>query len=84
MGYFYGYEEENKGMTTEEEDSKDTINAGNEAPNAEYNVYGSKLEDVREINRLKDENLTLKLIIGDMQLKIFELSNRLHISKEKK
>lgn len=55
---------------------------GNEAPNAEYNVYGSKLEDVREINRLKDENLSLKLIIGDMQLKIFTLSNEL--SKEKK
>lgn len=48
------------------------------------NVYGSKLTDVQEINRLKDENLTLKLIIGDMELKIFELSNKLHISKEEK
>ena len=50
---------------------------GDKCLNEERNVYGSKLEDVQEINRLKDENLELKLIIGDMQLKIFKLSKQL-------
>ena len=39
----------------------------------DYNVYGSKLADVKEINRLKEENLELKLIIGELQHKIFKL-----------
>lgn len=43
----------------------------------ERNVFGSRLDDVKEINRLRDENLELKLIIGDMQLKIFRLENKL-------
>lgn len=51
--------------------------SGTEAPNADYNVYGSKLEDVREINRLKEENLELKLIIGEMQHQIFKLHKEL-------
>lgn len=87
MGYFDSVYEENKGWTTPEEDNTDNVDAidknakpkyanigeGTEAPNAEYNVYGSKLEDVQEINRLKDENLELKLIIGEMQLEIYKL-----------
>lgn len=43
----------------------------------ECNVYGSKLKDIQEINRLKEENLELKLIIGEMQHKIFKLHKEL-------
>lgn len=69
---------------TDKSDEKETVankcahaNLGCENENADYNVYGSKLEDIQEINRLKDENLELKLIIGDMQLKIFKLAKEL-------
>ena len=65
-------------------DEKETVankyahaNLGCENENADYNVYGSKLEDVREINRLKEENLELKLIIGEMQHKMFKLHKEL-------
>lgn len=68
--------EENKGMT-EEPKEEAHANLGCEKENAEYNTFGSKLEDVREINRLKDENLELKLIIGEMQHKIFKLHKEL-------
>lgn len=46
-------------------------------PDGEYNAHGSKLEDIREINRLKDENLELKLIIGEMQLEIYKLHRKI-------
>lgn len=79
--------EENKGMTKEEKDNIDAIAEGIRfmprnkdaklAKSDNYNVYGSKLEDIREINRLKDENLELKLIIGEMQHKIFKLHKEL-------
>lgn len=49
------------------------IATGVNNPDGEYNVYGSKLEDIREINRLKDENLELKLIIGEQSLELFKL-----------
>ena len=67
---------EDTGMT-KEEDNIDTKPTGINNPDGDYNVYGSKLEDVREINRLKDENLELKLIIGEMQHKIFKLHKEL-------
>ena len=58
--------DENKGTPKEEANA-----------DAEYNTFGSKFEDIQEINRLKDENLELKLIIGEMQHKIFKLHKEL-------
>lgn len=42
-----------------------------------YNAYGSKLTDVQEISRLNDENMDLKLILGEKDLYILKLERRL-------
>ena len=65
------------GTITDKPEGMDTKESTCENVDCERNAFGSKLSDIKEINRIKDENLELKLIIGDMQLKIFKLSQKL-------
>jgi len=43
----------------------------------EYNVYGSKLEDVHKIKELENTIIILKKIIADKELEIYRLNERL-------
>ena len=47
-----------------------------------YNAYGSKLSDVEEISRLNDENMDLKLILGEKDLYILKLKRQLEEMKK--
>jgi hypothetical protein len=43
----------------------------------EYNVYGSKLKDVKKIKELENTIVILKNIVADKELEIYRLNERL-------
>ena len=60
----------------DDDETNDLKNEDSNTISEDYNVYGSKLSDIDEINRLKLENSILKQVVGDLELEIYKLRNK--------